>query len=314
MGEFKYFFSYARKDSEFVLKLAQDLRAAGVNLWLDQLDILGGREWDREVEEALKTSRGMIAVLSPESVASKNVMNEVSYALEEGRLVVPVLLHPCDKPFRLRRLQHIDFTIGYDTGFSQLLRALGIEQPSQPPVPGPPERPFIREVKEPFGDRPIEPLITEPSSIRTEPPEPEFTEPPPPASESLCEERDRMDAILTAIIVALGKLSETVVKDGYEALKAVIRRKFGEDSDLSGAVEKLEKSPTSSGRKETLKEELMAAKADQDDEIIQAAKALLEMVKKLPGGQQIIQQTVTGDKNIFSGTGDVKVTFGQKEE
>jgi formylglycine-generating enzyme required for sulfatase activity len=175
MGELKYFFSYARKDSEFVLKLAQDLRAVGVNLWLDQLDILGGREWDREVEEALKTSRGMIAILSPESVTSNNVMNEVSYALEEGRLVVPILLHPCDKPFRLRRLQHIDFTAGYDTGFSQLLRALGIEKPSQPP----PEKSSVREVTEPLGDRPVEPLITEPSSIKTEPPEPELTEPPP---------------------------------------------------------------------------------------------------------------------------------------
>jgi hypothetical protein len=122
-----------------------------------------------------------------------------------------------------------------------------------------------------------------------------------------------MDAILTAIIVALGKLSETVVKDGYEALKAVIQRKFGKDSDLSDAVEKLEKNPTSSGRKETLKEELVAAKADQDPELAQAAQAVLEKIKTLPSGQQIIQQTVTGDKNIFSATGDIKVTFLKEE-
>jgi 3-methyladenine DNA glycosylase/8-oxoguanine DNA glycosylase len=119
-----------------------------------------------------------------------------------------------------------------------------------------------------------------------------------------------MDAILTAIIAALGKLSETAVKDGYDAIKAIIRRKFGKDSDLSDAVEKLEKNPTSTGRKETLKEELATAKADQDTEVTKAAQALLENIKDLPGGQHIIQQTVTGNQNIFSATGDVTVTFG----
>jgi ribosomal protein L9 len=123
-----------------------------------------------------------------------------------------------------------------------------------------------------------------------------------------------MDVIITAIIAALGKLSETVVKDGYEALKSVIRRKFGKDSNLSDAVEKLEKNPTSTGRKATLKEELATAKADQDAEVTQAAQDLLEKIKTLPGGQQVIQQTVTGNQNIFSANGDVIVTFGKTKQ
>ena len=35
----KVFFCYARADSEFALKLANDLRSAGANIWIDQLDI-----------------------------------------------------------------------------------------------------------------------------------------------------------------------------------------------------------------------------------------------------------------------------------
>jgi hypothetical protein len=132
LEELKYFFSYARNDSEFVLKLAKELRAVGANLWLDQLDILGGQHWDSTVEKALKSCKGMIAVLSPESVASENVMDEVSYALNEGKLVVPVLIRPCKIPYRLQRVQYIDFTSDYDRGFSQLLKALGIEQSVQP--------------------------------------------------------------------------------------------------------------------------------------------------------------------------------------
>jgi hypothetical protein len=135
--EIKYFFSYARRDSEFVLKLAKELREAGATLWLDQLDILGGQRWDRAIEEALGACQGMIVVLSPESLASNNVMDEVSYALEQGKLVVPILLRSGTIPFRLRRVQHVDFTAGYDTGFSQLLRSLHIAQrrvTTQPPA------------------------------------------------------------------------------------------------------------------------------------------------------------------------------------
>jgi hypothetical protein len=44
----RYFLSYARADGPFALRLAGDLRAAGVELWLDQLDILPSQRWDRD--------------------------------------------------------------------------------------------------------------------------------------------------------------------------------------------------------------------------------------------------------------------------
>ena len=53
-----FFFSYAREDTEFVLRLAKELRAVGAKLWLDQLDIFGGQHWDRAVKGALETSEG----------------------------------------------------------------------------------------------------------------------------------------------------------------------------------------------------------------------------------------------------------------
>jgi hypothetical protein len=148
MGEPKYFFSYSRKDTEFVLKVAKELRAVGVDLWLDQLDIVGGDRWDRAIEEALKTCQGVIAVLSPESLASNNVMDEVSYALEEGKLVVPVLLHPCNIPLRLRRVQHVDFTSDYAVGFSRLLRALHIEQSSAATEPSAPQKHVAQQLED----------------------------------------------------------------------------------------------------------------------------------------------------------------------
>ena len=117
-----------------------------------------------------------------------------------------------------------------------------------------------------------------------------------------------MDPISLAIVAALGKLGENVIKDSYEALKAAIAHKCGVDSELAKAVATVEKKPDSAARKEILKEEVAAAKLEQDPEILRAAHALIAKIKELPDGQTIITQTVTGDKNIFSGTGNVTVT------
>lgn len=122
--EARIFCSYSRKDAEFMLRLATDLRAAGQPLWLDQLDIAAGDRWDQSVEKALKGANRMLIVLSPASIASNNVMDEVSFALEQGKQVIPVLHQSCEIPFRLRRVQHLDFTRDYDTGLQRLLQHL----------------------------------------------------------------------------------------------------------------------------------------------------------------------------------------------
>jgi hypothetical protein len=128
MAEDKFFFSYSRFDSEFVLRLTKDLREAGANVWLDQLDIAPGSRWDKEIERALNDASCMLAILSQKSIDSVNVMDEISYALEENKKVIPILLNKIEPPFRLRRLQHIDFTTSYDKGFLQLINALNLKK------------------------------------------------------------------------------------------------------------------------------------------------------------------------------------------
>lgn len=125
------FFSYARADSEFALKLAKDLKASGAAVWLDQLDIHPGQRWDKAVEEALANCSRMLIILSPSSVDSTNVMDEVSYALEEQRVVIPVLHQECRIPFRLRRVQYIDFRADYAAGLSQILDVMGVVEKAE---------------------------------------------------------------------------------------------------------------------------------------------------------------------------------------
>ncbi len=115
------FISYAREDAAFALRLAKDLRAAGVSIWIDQLDIPTGARWDRAVQEALENCARFLIILSPDSVASENVQDELALALDEDRIIVPVLHRDCKTPLRLRRLQRIDFTQDYKRGLQKLL-------------------------------------------------------------------------------------------------------------------------------------------------------------------------------------------------
>ena len=118
------FFSYSRADAKFALKLATDLKNAGINLWIDQLDIPAGVRWDAEVEKSLENSNSLLVILSDTSVTSNNVLDEVSHALDNNKQVFPVIIDNCKIPFRLKRLQHIDFTADYETAFNGLLQAL----------------------------------------------------------------------------------------------------------------------------------------------------------------------------------------------
>jgi TIR domain len=125
------FFSYSRDDTDFVLKLAKDLKAAGAAVWLDQLDIRPGDHWDSAVETAVENCPTMLLVLSPSSVSSPNVMDEVSLAIDKRKLIIPILYRTCNIPLRLRRVQYIDARAEHATTLEELLQLL---------VPGPKSR------------------------------------------------------------------------------------------------------------------------------------------------------------------------------
>lgn len=121
----KVFFSYSRVDgSEFSLRLAQDLKNAGFNVWIDQQDIRAGTEWDLEIEKALETCDCLLFIESEKSVVSNNVLDEVYYALDHQKKVIPVIYHDSKTPYRLQRIQHIDFSKNYDDGLASLTREL----------------------------------------------------------------------------------------------------------------------------------------------------------------------------------------------
>jgi hypothetical protein len=120
-----------------------------------------------------------------------------------------------------------------------------------------------------------------------------------------------MDPITLSIIGALSlgatsgatDIAKKAIVDGYEGLKALIKKKFGGESKAVEAIEKFQDTPDSPKRKETLAQEMKAVNAAEDPELLQAARSLLEALKALPRGEQNIQQ-------IAQGTGIAQATGG----
>ena len=125
-----------------------------------------------------------------------------------------------------------------------------------------------------------------------------------------------MDPITTSIVVAASQLGETVVKDAYAGLKAIIVRKFGKGSEVDKAVEAVEKKPDSSGRQQTLAEELAATPAARDPEILAAVAALQKAVEQLAaqggGSERTSIRQQAGDKATQIGQVKGDVHFGPK--
>jgi TIR domain/Protein of unknown function (DUF1566) len=136
------FLSYTRTDDQFVLKLANDLRQAGADIWIDQLDIPAGSRWEKEVEKALINAECLLVVLSPVSASSDNVSDEIAYAIDNKKRIIPIIYKACSVPFRIRSLQFIDFTKDYTLALNRLMKELGIKPPEPVPEPIPvPEPP-----------------------------------------------------------------------------------------------------------------------------------------------------------------------------
>lgn len=119
------FLSHASQDDEFVSRLAGEFfRAGALSTWVDHQDIEPGNDWDEAVQRALDLTHAMVLVLTPASVASRNVKAEWNYFLEKQKPVYPVIARPCEVPFRLRLHQTLDFTQNPQESLATLVKVL----------------------------------------------------------------------------------------------------------------------------------------------------------------------------------------------
>ena len=121
------FVSYSSKDRPFALSFCKALESLGARIWIDQLGIKLGQNWDNAIEEALETADTFLLLISPTAADSQNVQDEVSIAKEKNKKLVPVLIMPCDLPMRWKRLQYADLTTDAEKAIRDIVQELGLE-------------------------------------------------------------------------------------------------------------------------------------------------------------------------------------------
>ncbi len=102
-------------------------------MWVDQVDIRPSEHWDRAVEKAVRDCRGLVVILSPRSVVSDNVADEISFAIENRKAVLPVMFEKCSLPLRITRMNVIDASANYERAVHQC--ATEIQRISDPEHP-----------------------------------------------------------------------------------------------------------------------------------------------------------------------------------
>jgi DNA-binding LytR/AlgR family response regulator len=122
----RVFISYSRADLPFVSRLTQDLRACGVDFWLDMEKISAGEDWTDAVWDGLKACDLMLLVISPASMDSREVASEWKYYLNNQKPILPLLAAPtAHVHYQVSALQYVDFFAApYETALAQLMDEL----------------------------------------------------------------------------------------------------------------------------------------------------------------------------------------------
>lgn len=112
-----------------IRKLASDLMAHGIDIWLDEWEIDVGEVITEKIQDGLSQCTHVGVCLTNHSVKSGWVAREWQAKIFQEItfhriMVLPILLEDCEVPLFLSDKMRADFRYKYEDGFSQLVRAL----------------------------------------------------------------------------------------------------------------------------------------------------------------------------------------------
>lgn len=135
----RVFISYARANRSFVDRLSKDLRAGGIDVWLDTSEIAAGDNWQVAIENGLRDSAALLYVATERSAESHWMTREVQLMLERRTPIIPLVLDDAGAatlPDFLTNIQWVDFRGDYEGGLRLLLASLSPQRaPTAIPAP-----------------------------------------------------------------------------------------------------------------------------------------------------------------------------------
>ena len=126
----RVFISHSSRDKDFVDCFVSDLTAHGIPVWYDKLDIKVGDSVPGKINTGLSEAKYFLIVLSPDSVDSLWVREELNAALmrqivSNGTFLIPVLIKDCVIPPLLSHRHYADFRLSYEKGLGEVLSIWG---------------------------------------------------------------------------------------------------------------------------------------------------------------------------------------------
>lgn len=132
-GKLTVFISYAREDSAFARKVCDELKAAGLDVWLDQERLLPGQRWKPTIKKAIQESDCFIALLSSTALSRRGYIHtELWQALEilqqmpgPDVFLIPARLDDCEPAHpALEEIHWVDLFPDWSKGMEKILSAL----------------------------------------------------------------------------------------------------------------------------------------------------------------------------------------------
>jgi hypothetical protein len=96
------FISYKTEEWDKAEEIRKQVTAWGYPTWMDVHNILPGSSWADEIDQAVKTARAVLGIMTPAALASRNVTNEWDLAIVKGVPFIPLLHTPCDVHYKYR--------------------------------------------------------------------------------------------------------------------------------------------------------------------------------------------------------------------
>lgn len=123
------FISHSTKDKPFVRRLAADLVASGVKVWIDEQNMLVGDSVPEKIAQGLAESDFFLIVVSENSVKSEWVKRELNNAIvheiERRKVkVLPIKLDGAPMPDTIKDKVYADFSHSYEDGLEKLIRSI----------------------------------------------------------------------------------------------------------------------------------------------------------------------------------------------
>ena len=123
------FISHSSYDKPIIRKLASDLKAEGVDVWLDERKILVGDSISEKIGQGLAESDYFIIAISEHSAKSEWVKRELNSAIvkeieRRKTVILPVKLGNAPIPDLIRDKAYADFTVSYKEGFFKLINTI----------------------------------------------------------------------------------------------------------------------------------------------------------------------------------------------